>query len=77
MEIDQFMWSRSGEEHRSLTFAQLKVIEGDEEKRTRLRCTTFGEKNFSAGLKYRRINAKVVEQHEDITNRERCVVRLS
>lgn len=76
MKIGQFMRSRSGEEHRSLTFAQLEVIEGDEEERTRLRYTSFGENNFSGGLKHRRINAKAVEQQENIKNRERCVVRL-
>ena len=61
----------SGEEHRSLTFAQLEVREGDEEERTRLRYTLFGEKNSCiGGLKHRRINAKVVEQHENITNQK-------
>ena len=59
-----------------MTFAQLEVIEGDEEERTRLRYTSFGENNFSGGLKHRRINAKAVEQQENIKNRERCVVRL-
>ena len=72
----KFFALRSGEEHRSLTFAQLEVTEGDEEERTRLRYTSFGEKNFSGGLKHRRINVNVVEQHENIANPERCVVRL-
>ena len=66
----------SGEEHRRLTVAQLEVVEGDEEERTRLRYISFGDKNFSGGLKHRRINAKVVEQYENIANPERCVIRL-
>ena len=37
---------RAGNLHRNLTFAQLEVIEGDEEERTRLRNTSSGEKNF-------------------------------
>ena len=57
-------------------YRRLQVIGGDEKERTRLRYTSFGEKNFSGGLKHRRFNAKGVEEHENITNPKRCVVRL-
>ena len=67
---------RSGEEHRSLSFAQLEVVKGDETERSRLRYSSFGEKNFGGGLQHRRIKPKIVEQHENISNPERCIVRL-
>ena len=38
---------RSGEEHRELRFSQLEVIEGDLVERTRLKYTSFAEKNYS------------------------------
>ena len=68
---------RSGEEHRSLSFAQLEVVKGDETERSWLRYSSFGEKNFGGGLQHRRIKPKIVEQHENISNPERCIVRLT
>ena len=52
---------------------QLEVIERDEEERTRLRYTLFGEKELKWLSEASPDNVKV---HENITNRERCVVRL-
>jgi len=34
------------------------------------------EKNFGGGLEHRKIDEKVVEQHQNISKLERCVVRL-
>ena len=59
-----------------LSFAQLEVVKGDETERSRLRYSSFGEKNFGGGLQHRRIKRKIVEQHENISNPERCIVRL-
>ena len=67
---------RSGEEHRSLSLAQLEVVKGDETECSRLRYSSFGDKNFGGGLQHRRIKPKIVEQHENISNPERCIVRL-
>ena len=66
----------SGEEHRELRFSQLEVIEGDFIERTRLKYTSFAEKNYAGGLQHRKVKAKVVEHHENIVNPKRCVIRL-
>ena len=57
-------------------FAQLEVIEGDEEESCQLRYTSFGEKNFGGGLEHCKIDKKVVEKHQNISKLERSVVRL-
>ena len=72
----KFFALRSGEEHRSLTFEQLSVIQGDHIERTRLQYRSHGEKNHGGGLKQRNATPKVVEQHENVDKPERCVVRL-
>ena len=54
----------------------MEVIEGDLVERTRLKYTSFAEKNYAGGLEHRKVKAKVVEHHENIVNPERCVVRL-
>ena len=72
----KFFALRSGEEHRSLTFEQLSVIQGDHIERTRLQYRSHGEKNHGGGLKQRNVTPKVVEQHENVDKPERCVVRL-
>ncbi len=72
----KFFALRSGEEHRSLTFEQLSVIEGDNIERTRLQYRSHRKKNHAGGLKQRNVTPKVVEQHKNVDNPERCVVRL-
>ena len=72
----KFSALRSGEEHRSLTFEQLSVVEGDHIERTRLQYRSHGEKNHGGRLKQRNVTPKVVEQHEHVDKPERCVVRL-
>ena len=44
--LGKYFALRSGEEHRGLTFVQLQIIQGDNGERTRLRYTSFREKNF-------------------------------
>ena len=72
----KFFVLRSGEEHRQLTFSQLKINEGTSTERTRLQYKSHGEKNHGGGLKDRNVTSKVVEQHENVEKPERCVVRL-
>ena len=67
---------RSGEEHRSLTFDQIRVIKGRDKERSKLRYTSFGEKNYADGLKHRKLRPKTVEQHDNPRNPERCIVRI-
>lgn len=57
---------RSGEEHRNLTFEQLRVIEGDDIERTPLQYRSHGEKNHGGGLKHRNVTPKVVEHDENV-----------
>ena len=51
--IGKYFALRSGEEHKSLPFAQLEVVKGDETQRSRLRYSSFGEKNFGGGVQHR------------------------
>ena len=59
---------RSGEEHRSLTFDQIRMIKGSDKERSKLQYTSFGEKNYADGLKH--------VQHDNPRNPERCIVRI-
>ena len=72
----KFFAFRSREEHRNLSFMQLNVFGGDETERERLQYRSHGEKNHRGGLKDRRVKPKVVEQHANVEQSERCVVRL-
>ena len=68
----KFFGLRSGEEHRQLTFSQLKITEGTSTERTRLQYKSHGKKNHGRGLEDRNI----VELQENVEKPERCVVRL-
>ena len=74
--IGNFFALRSGEEHRSLTFDQIRVIKGSDNERSKLQNTSFGEKNYAGGLKHRKLRPKTVEQHDNPGNPERCIVRI-
>ena len=74
--IGKFFALRSGEEHRSLTFDQIRVIKGSDKERSKLQYTSFGEKNYAGGLKHRKLRPKTVEQHDNPSNPERCIVRI-
>ena len=67
---------RSGEEHRSLTFDQIRVIKGSNKERSKLQYNSFGEKNYAGGLMHRKLRPKTVEQHDNPGNPERCIVRI-
>ena len=68
---------RSGQEHRNLRFdpAQVELIESPG-KRAYLRYTENISKNNPGGLKGRKYKPKVVIQHENLDNPDRCFVRL-
>jgi len=71
-QIHMFVWkvlcSCSGEEHRNLMFAQLEVIEGDEEESCWLRYTSFGEKNFGGGLEHHKLMRKWLNSTKTFQN---------
>lgn len=50
--IGKFFSLRSGEEHRSLTFDQIRVNKGSDKERSKLQYTSFGEKNYAGGPKH-------------------------
>ena len=68
---------RSGQEHRNLRFdpAQVELIESPGQ-RAYLRYTEDISKNNPGGLKGRKYKPKVVIQHENLDNPDRCFVRL-
>ena len=68
---------RSGQEHRNLRFdpAQVELIESPGQ-RAYLRYTEDFSKNNPGDLKGRKYKPKVVIQHENLDNPDRCFVRL-
>ena len=68
---------RSSQEHRNLRFdpAQVELIESLGQ-RAYLRYTEDISKNSRGGLKGRKYKPKVVTQHENVDNPDRCFVRL-
>lgn len=64
---------RGGDEHRDLHTDQFRLTEENGQKVL----TFYGRnsKNVQGGLKQRRVEPKIIRQHEDPTN-DRCVVRL-
>ena len=64
----KFFALRSGEEHRSLTFDQIRVISGSDKERSKLQYTSFEEKNYGGGLKHQKLRPKIVEQHDNPSN---------
>ena len=75
--IGKYFALRSGEEHRSLTFDQIRVIKGSGKECSKLQYTSFGEKNYTGGLKQPKVRSyKIVEQHDNPGNPERCIVRI-
>ena len=68
---------RSGSEHRALRFVppQIEVVEREGE-RPYLLYTEDISKNRPGGLKGRRVKPKVVRQHANTDNPDRCFVRL-
>ena len=68
---------RSGAEQRNLRFSpsQIEVVERDA-KRPHFQCDEDSSKNRPGGLKGRNIKRKVVKDHSNVDNPERCFVRL-
>ncbi len=68
---------RSGREHRQVRLhpCQIQLVENDGE-RSYLKYTEDTSKNRPGGLKGRKIKPKVVIQHSNNDNPERCIVRL-
>lgn len=67
---------RSGDEHRQLRLknSQIQVVETHRE-RPFLRYTKDASKSNKGGLKFRKLQSKVVVQHANVENPDRCPVR--
>ena len=67
---------RSGKEHRSLKFSQLRLEPASGNEPEKLIYTSFGEKNNLGGLKHRTFKRKRIEHYANDTCPERCMVNL-
>jgi hypothetical protein len=65
---------RSGDEHRTLSPGQLQIHSNDAGRY--LQYTEKISKNNRRGLKEYHVERKVVRAYEDLTNTERCIVRI-
>ena len=74
--IGQFFALRSGDEHRSLKFGQLTLL--NENGREKLCYNSHGEKTWRGGLRDRKYKntGKVIKHHANVDNPSRCLVRL-
>ena len=52
------------------------MIKGSDKERSKLRCTSFGEKNYADGHTHRKLRPETLEQHGNPHNPERCIVRI-
>ena len=66
---------RSGTEHRSLQFQQIELVEPKDGK-AYLKYVENFSKNNAGGLAHRKLQPKQVEHHANLSNPQRCFVRL-
>ena len=66
---------RSGSEHRSLQFKQIELVQPKDGK-AYLKYVENVSKNNAGGLAHRKLQPRQVEHHANLSNPQRCFVRL-